>query len=103
MKNIRKQIAEQYPDEQIWLADGYDKAILGVDGDSMRAVYSVKKTLEIIYKETIVRKSDLSKEEIESGMTVEDKRMEMATEHFEFNVRGSKGEKLPIWVDDVFE
>jgi len=29
--------------------------------------------------------------------------MEQSIEHFEFNVRGSKGKKLPIWVDDDFE
>lgn len=102
MKNIRKLIAEQYPDEKLMCADGLDDAIIGVDSDSMRVVYSTKKALEIIYKSIKLKKSDLSKEEIESGVTVEERRREMTTEHFEFNVSGSKGEGLPIWVDDEF-
>lgn len=98
--NKKEEILEKYPDEEIWFADGFDNAILGIESDSMRVVYSVDKALKIIYAETKVKKSDLSKEEIEEGITIADKRREMALEHFEFNVRGSKGEKLPIWCDD---
>jgi len=99
--NKRELIAEQYPDEKLMCADGFDDAILGVDSDSMRVVYSVAKSIDILFNEMLVD-AKLTDEEKESGMTKEDKAMEMAREHFEFNVSGSKGEGLPIWVDDEF-
>lgn len=103
-KNLRKIIIDTYPDdEQIYFAKGFDDAIIGIEEDTMRVVYSCKKAIQIIYNDTPMKKSDLDKDEIESGVTVREKRMEQAIEHFEFNVRGSKGEKLPIWVDDDFE
>jgi len=99
---ILEQIIENYPDEEILKADGYDAAVIGIDTDTMRLIYSVKKTIEIVFNETKLTKADLTKEEIEEGVTVRDKRMEMAMEHFEFNIRGSKGEGLPIWCEDNF-
>jgi DUF438 domain-containing protein len=76
--------------------------VIGIDSDTMRLIYSVKNTIEIVYNEMTVVKSDLSKEEIADGVTVHDKKMEMAIEHFEYNIRGSKGEGLPIWCEDNF-
>lgn len=99
---ILERIIENHPDESIVRFDGYDDAVIGIDTDTMRLIYSVKKTIEIIYNQTDVKKSDLSKEEIEEGVTIDDKRMEMAIEHFEYNVRGSKGEGFPIWCEDNY-
>ena len=45
--NKREEIIENYPNEEIWFADGFDNAILGIESDSMRVVYSVDKTLKI--------------------------------------------------------
>jgi hypothetical protein len=74
-------ITEAYPDETFLQADGFDEAIIGIEANSMRIVYSVSKCIEILIKE---------------GMTHED-----ALEHFNFNVRGSYvGEQTPIYVDD---
>jgi len=94
--NLREHILESYPDEKIVFFDGFDDAILGIDNEEMRIIYSVKKAIAIIYKDTPLKKSDLTNEEIEDGVTVSDRRMEMSIEHFEFNVRGAKGERFPI-------
>lgn len=99
---ILEKIVENYPDEEILKADGYDDAVIGIDLDTMRLIYSVKKTIEIVFKETKLTKDDLTKEEIADGVTVKDKRMEMDMEHFEHNIRGSKGDGLPIWCEDNF-
>lgn len=96
------QITDRYPDEQFLFPIGYEDAIIGIDTDSMQLILSVKKGIEIACKEIEVTKADLSKEEIADGMTVNDKRMEIAIEHFEYNVRGSKGEGFPIWCEDDF-
>ena len=102
MMKIFEQIVLNYPDEKLPYPTGYEDAVIGIDTDSMRLIMSVKKTIEIVYEEMEVKKSDLSKEEIADGVTVNDKRMEMAMEHFEYNIRGSKGDGLPIWCEDNF-
>lgn len=77
-------LIETYPDEQLLIADGFDEAILGVEQDTMRVIYSVSKCLEIIEAE---------------GMCSDD-----ALEHFYFNVHGSYvGEKTPIFCFDDFK
>ena len=75
-------IIESYQEEEFLKADGFDEAIIGVDEDSMRLIYSVKKCIEILCK-------DMSEEE--------------AIEYFNFNVSGSYvGDKTPIWCMDNF-
>jgi hypothetical protein len=76
-------ILENYSEEEILKADGFDDAVIGID-THMRLVYSITKSLDILVKD---------------GMTMED-----AMEHFYYNVSGSYvGEKTPIWVEDNFE
>lgn len=76
-------IVENYYDEEILKADGFDDAVIGIEPGSMRLIYSVTKCIDIL---------------IEEGMTQED-----AIEHFDFNVAGSYvGEKTPIWCYDMF-
>ena len=76
-------IVENYYDEEILKADGFDDAVIGIEPGSMRLIYSVTRCIEIL---------------IEEGMTQED-----AIEHFDFNVAGSYvGEKTPIWCYDMF-
>jgi len=76
-------IIDCYEDEEFLIADGFDDAIIGVDSNSMRLIYSVKKCLEILMQE----------------MTAEE-----AREHFDFNVSGAyMGENTPIWCEDDFE
>ncbi len=79
---MREEILEKYPDEDFLLADGFDEAIIGVDEKSMRIIYSISKSIEILMK-------DMSEED--------------AFEYFYYNVSGAYvGEKTPIWCDDIF-
>lgn len=79
-----EEIVEYYQEEEIWKADGFDGAVIGIDDKSMRLIYSVKKCIEILM--------------------MEDMSMEDAIEHFDFNVSGAYfGEKTPIWCQDMFE
>lgn len=76
------EIINAYDEEEFLKADGFDKAIIGVDEQSMRLIYSVKKCIKILCK----------------TMSRED-----ALEHFNFNVSGGYvGEKTPIWCQDDF-
>lgn len=76
-------ILENYPEESFLKADGFDEAVIGLEEPSLRLIYSVKKTIDILIKE---------------GMTEED-----ALEHFSYNVSGSYvGELTPIWCEDRF-
>jgi hypothetical protein len=75
-------ILEWFPEEDILKADGFDEAIIGIETNEMRLIYSVSKCIEILCR-------DMDEEE--------------AVEFFDFNVRGSYvGDKTPIWcVDDI--
>ena len=78
-----EKILEQYEEEEILIADGFDNAVIGIDVSSMRLIYSVEKCINIL---------------IEQGMD-----MTEAVEYFEFNVSGSYVvEKTPIWCEDLF-
>jgi hypothetical protein len=73
-------ILEWFPEDEILKADGFDDAIIGIDGSSMRLIYSISKCIQILSK-------DMSEED--------------AIEYFEYNVSGSYvGEKTPIWCID---
>ena len=75
-------ILEWFPEEDILKADGFDEAIIGIETNEMRLIYSVSKCIQILCR-------DMNEEE--------------AVEFFDFNVRGSYvGHKTPIWcVDDL--
>ena len=81
--NVRLWIEENYPDEEILLADGFDRAFLGIgsvfNGQSI-AVYD--KSMVI----TALRESGMKQDE--------------AYEYFDFNVAGAYvGEKTPMFVE----
>ena len=77
---IIDKILEQYEDETFLKADGFDDAIIGVDENEMRLVYSVSECIKILSR-------DMNEED--------------ALEYFDFNVRGAYvGEKTPIWCVD---
>jgi len=96
-----EEIIERYEDEMFLKADGLDEAIIGVCEDfnaPPRLVYSVKKCIEILMKDM-----DVSAEDLEEGETIEQKKYELAYEHFNFNVSGGYvGEKTPVWCNDNF-
>ena len=87
MSEIRERILEQYSDEQIKFADGFDAAILGIHDNftpKPRVVYSKNECLIILMRR--------------DGMDYE-----MALEFFDFNISGAYvGEDTPIWCDDTF-
>ena len=76
-------IMEWFPEEEIVLADGFDKAIIGVSNNDMRVIYSKSLCIDILMSQ---------------GMDEEE-----ALEYFEYNVSGAYvGEKTPIWcLDDI--
>ncbi len=77
-----EKIIEEYPEDSFLKADGFDDAIIGIDWNNMRLIYSVKKCIDIIAK-------DMSEED--------------AIEYFEYNVGSAYvGEKTPIWCWDNF-
>lgn len=69
-----EKIRNNYPDEKIWCATGYEDAVLGYDEEAGKLVYSVKKAQEICIGQMTVTKADLNEEEIEAGMTIREKR-----------------------------
>lgn len=84
MNTTLNEILENYPDDSFLIADGFDDAVIGLDEQSMRLVYSVSKCIAILKSE---------------GMTEED-----ALEHFSFNVSGAYvGEQTPIWCNDSYD
>ena len=75
------EIVEHYPDDSFLTADGFDEAIVGVDENSMRIIYSVQKCLDILQGQ---------------GMDETE-----ALEYFSYNVSGAyMGDKTPIWCND---
>ena len=81
--SVLEQIIETYPDDTFLKADGFDSAIIGVDSESMRLIYSVIKCLDIL----------------EQDMSEDD-----ALEYFLFNVQGAYvGKHTPIWCNDLFD
>lgn len=63
--------------------DGFDEAIIGLELNTNRVIYSVKKCIQILCE-------DMSEDD--------------AREHFDFNVAGGYvGEQTPIFCNDEFE
>ena len=75
------EIIESYGEETLF-ADGFDEAIIGIDLNSMRVIYSAAKCIEILCR-------DMDQED--------------AIEHFDYNVCNAwVGDKTPIWCRDYF-
>lgn len=74
--SIINKILDSYPDEIFIQADGFDDAIIGLDEEIFRLIYSTEKCLEILRK-------SMGRDE--------------AIEFFYFNVAGVKGERFPIY------
>jgi hypothetical protein len=79
----KEDIIKCYPDDIFLFADGLDKAILGVDQETMRVIYSVKKCINCLMRNSLMDYQE-------------------AIEFFDFNTRGAYvGEKTPIWCEDL--
>ena len=82
-------IIESYPENEILKMDGFDDAIIGYHEQSNRLIYSVKKVIDIIFKEM---------------QNADDFTLSDAIEYFEFNIQSTYvGEFTPILCDDNFE
>jgi hypothetical protein len=78
-----QKIIEQFDDLEFLKADGFDDAIIGVDSDSKRLIYSQKKIIDIL---------------VSDDMTFDD-----ALEYYYYNIEGSyMGDKTPIFCMDIF-
>lgn len=78
--NMLDKILEYFNEETTFIkADGFDDAIIGLEQQQMKLVYSVPMCIEVLVKD---------------GMSVDD-----AIDYFEFNVRGSLGAESPLFVD----
>ena len=76
-----EEIIEMFPEEEFLTADGFDSAIVGVEPNTMRLVYSRDKMI---------------------GILIEDEEMEEidAIEYLEFNTWNAYvGEKTPIYIE----
>lgn len=83
MSDKLETILDWFPEDQFVLADGFDEAIIGVDTDSMRLIYSVTKCIEILMNQ------DISQDQ--------------AVEYFEVYISNKDaGPKTPIWCYDTF-
>lgn len=75
-------IIEMYPDDTFVTASGFDSAIIGVEQNSMRLVYSI---------------NDIISELMSQGMSEDE-----AVEYFEYNVSGAYiGDLTPIYVNTI--
>jgi hypothetical protein len=105
MKKINKlnSIIERYNDIEFLKADGLDEAVIGVDERTYQLVYDSTKCIDILAKNMEVTKKDLDQSEIEDGMTIKEKKYELAREYFYYNTVGAfVGDKTPIFVDTDF-
>jgi hypothetical protein len=84
MRQRLDEILEKYPDETFLIADGFDDAVIGVDENSMRLVYSTERCIDILVREHRMDYMD-------------------ASDYFYYNVSGAYvGEQTPIFIDDNF-
>lgn len=82
MKLVKK-ILDDYAGEELVFANGFDSAVLGIEMDSLRIIYSIRKCLNVL-----MRHSDLTYEE--------------ALDFFDSKISNvDLGPKTPIWCDDL--
>lgn len=81
--SILEAILCRYDENDFLRADGLDGAVIGLDPNSMRLIYSERKVIAIL---------------VDQGMDWYE-----ATEHFAFNIRDAwVGDQTPIWCEDDF-
>lgn len=82
-KVLLDSILEYYPEEEILIAYGFDQAVIGIEPNSMRLIYSIPKAI---------------------GILTEDMPEEDATEYLYYNtINAYVGEKTPIWCVDSID
>jgi hypothetical protein len=97
----KDEVIELVDDEAVFYPD-LDEAIIGVAtrcGMPSVVAYDYDKAIEILKKSFEITEADLDSIDIENGMTLEDKKYEMAVEWYDYNVVGGYiGEYTPIFV-----
>jgi len=77
----REQLLNYVPEDTLLFADGFDDAIIGLDTNSLRVVYSKQKMIECLMK---------------------DMELDDAIEYLEFNTWGAYVcEQTPIYIDEI--
>ena len=80
---ILNDILSVYEEEDILKADGLDKAIIGIDQNTTRLIYSYTKIIQVLMED----------------MTRED-----AIDYFQYNIQSAwVGDKTPIYCMDDYE
>ena len=75
-------ILENFHEEEITIADGFDEAVIGIEISTMRLIYSVSKVIDILIEE--------------DGMDEQD-----ALDWYEYNMQSTwVGDTTPIWCED---
>lgn len=75
-------ILENFHEEEITIADGFDEAVIGIDISTMRLIYSVSKVIDIMMDR--------------DGMDEQD-----ALDWYEYNMQSTwVGDQTPIWCED---
>lgn len=79
--NKKEQLEQNF--DSILIADGFDDAIIGIEEQSERVIYSISKCIEVLMKD------DMTHEE--------------AVDYLYYNCVGAYvGEQTPIWCWDLF-
>lgn len=88
-ESILDQIIERYGDDHdLYILQGFNDSIIGIDENSGRIIYSTAKIIDEI---------------IEESKNFEELSYEEAFEHFAFNIQGNScGDKTPILCYDIF-
>lgn len=80
---ILHSILNTYEEDTVLTVDGYNQAIIGIDQNTLRLIYSYTKIIQILME-------DMTREE--------------AIEYFEFNIQSAYlGDQTPIYCMDDFE
>lgn len=75
-------ILENWSEEQLTIADGFDEAVIGIDVVGERIIYSVRRVIDIL-----IDRDGMSEQE--------------AIDWYEYNMQSTYvGEHTPIWCED---
>jgi len=109
--NVLDIILETYDEYDFVEAPGLEDAVVGVDANNYILIYDIEKCIEVIAENMDITEEDLDVFEKAQGMTLEEKKYELAKEHFYFNVfdayvevKDKDGNALPrpIFMDSQF-
>ena len=91
-------ILENWPDEQLTIADGFDEAVIGIDVVGERIIYSVQKVIDILMERDGMDEQDA----IDWCMLSYVCGLHgVCSPTYEYNMQSTYvGEHTPIWCED---